>query len=207
MSVKRIFDIVCSFFGLAVLALPLLCMAALIKLHDGGSVFYRGARIGRGGRSFRILKFRTMVANAERIGGPSTADGDVRVTGIGRFLRKYKLDELPQLLNVLLGQMSLVGPRPEVPEYVAMFTDDEKAILTVRPGITDWASIWNHDEGSLLAGFADPEKAYLDVIRPEKIRLQLQYVREHSFWVDLRILLLTATTLLLGRRSQALPQR
>jgi lipopolysaccharide/colanic/teichoic acid biosynthesis glycosyltransferase len=142
-----------------------------------------------------------MVVNADRIGGASTADDDTRITRIGRFLRKYKLDELPQLINVLLGQMSLVGPRPEVPEYVALFTEEEKAILSVRPGITDWASIWNHDEGALLAGAADPERAYLDKIRPEKIRLQLKYVREHSFWVDIGILFLTLSTLLFGRRS------
>jgi lipopolysaccharide/colanic/teichoic acid biosynthesis glycosyltransferase len=123
------------------------------------------------------------------------------VTGIGRFLRKYKLDELPQLINVLLGQMSLVGPRPEVPEYVALFTEEEKAILIVRPGITDWASIWNPDEGALLAGAADPERVYLEKIRPKKIRLQLKYVREHSLWVDLKILLLTLTTLLFGRKA------
>jgi lipopolysaccharide/colanic/teichoic acid biosynthesis glycosyltransferase len=199
--VKRTFDAVCSLLGLAVLLLPLLLVAALTKIHDGGPVFYRGARIGRGGKPFRIFKFRTMVVNADTIGGPSTANGDTRVTGIGRFLRKYKLDELPQLINVLLGQMSLVGPRPEVPEYVALFTEEEKAILTVRPGITDWASIWNPDEGALLAGAADPERVYLEKIRPKKIRLQLKYVREHSLWVDLKILLLTLTTLLFGRKA------
>jgi lipopolysaccharide/colanic/teichoic acid biosynthesis glycosyltransferase len=199
--VKRIFDIVCSLLGLAVLGLPLLFVAALIKLHDGGPVFYRGVRTGRRGKPFRIFKFRTMVVNADRIGGSSTADGDPRVTGIGRILRKYKLDELPQLINVVLGHMSFVGPRPEVPEYVALFTEEEKVILTVRPGITDWASIWNHDEGALLAGAADPERAYLDKIRPEKIRLQLKYVGEHSFWVDLEILFRTLSTLLFGRRS------
>jgi lipopolysaccharide/colanic/teichoic acid biosynthesis glycosyltransferase len=199
--VKRTFDAVCSLLGLAVLLLPLLLVAALIKLHDGGPVFYRGVRTGRRGKPFRIFKFRTMVVNADTIGGPSTANGDTRVTGIGRFLRKYKLDELPQLINVLLGQMSLVGPRPEVPEYVALFTEEEKAILTVRPGITDWASIWNPDEGALLAGAADPERVYLEKIRPKKIRLQLKYVREHSLWVDLKILLLTLTTLLFGRKA------
>jgi lipopolysaccharide/colanic/teichoic acid biosynthesis glycosyltransferase len=186
--VKRVFDFLAALFGLVCL-LPLLL------------VFYRRARIGRRGKPFRIFKFRTMVVNADQIGGPSTANGDVRVTGIGRFLRKYKLDEFPQLINVLLGQMSLVGPRPEVPEYVALFTEEEKAILTVRPGITDWASIWNPDEGALLAGAADPERAYLEKIRPEKVRLQLRYVREHSFWVDLKILFLTMTTLLFGRRA------
>jgi lipopolysaccharide/colanic/teichoic acid biosynthesis glycosyltransferase/ubiquinone/menaquinone biosynthesis C-methylase UbiE len=199
--VKRLFDIAAAAIGLLVLSPLLLAIAILIKRGDAGPLFYRGLRIGLRGRPFRILKLRTMVVNADTIGGPSTADGDPRVTGIGRFLRKYKLDELPQLINVLLGQMSLVGPRPEVPEYVALFTEEEKAILIVRPGITDWASIWNPDEGALLAGAADPERVYLEKIRPKKIRLQLKYVREHSLWVDLKILLLTLTTLLFGRKA------
>ena len=207
LSVKRVFDTVCSLLGLGVLALPFLVVAALVKLHDGGPVFHQGVRIGRRGKPFRIFKFRTMVVNADRIGGPSTADGDPRVTGVGRFLRKYKLDELPQLINVVVGQMSLVGPRPEVPEYVGLFTEEEKAILSVRPGITDWASIWNPDEGALLAGATDPEKAYLDEVRPQKIRLQLKYVREHSFWVDLKILFLTLTTLLFGRGHRTLSRQ
>jgi lipopolysaccharide/colanic/teichoic acid biosynthesis glycosyltransferase len=205
--VKRLFDIAVAAIGLLVLSPLLLAIAVLIKLGDTGPICYRGLRIGLRGLPFRILKFRTMVVDADRIGGPSTADDDVRVTEIGRFLRKHKLDELPQLINVVLGQMSLVGPRPEVPEYVALFTEEEKAILSVRPGITDWASIWNPDEGALLAGAADPERAYLDRIRPEKIRLQLKYAREHSFWVDLKILFLTLKTLLSGRRSRALPNR
>jgi lipopolysaccharide/colanic/teichoic acid biosynthesis glycosyltransferase len=142
-----------------------------------------------------------MVVNADRVGGPSTANDDPRITRLGRFLRKYKLDELPQLINVLIGDMSLVGPRPEVPQYVALYDDREKAILSVRPGITDWASLWNHDEGTLLAGAADPEKVYLEQIRPQKIRLQLAYVAQRSFWTDLRILAQTFRLLLLrGKR-------
>ena len=129
-----------------------------------------------------------MVVNAEKLGGPSTADDDPRITKVGKFVRKFKLDELPQLLNVLKGEMSFVGPRPEVQMYVDMFTEEEKAILSVRPGITDWASIWNPDEGAILAGSPDPEKTYMETIRPEKIRLQLKYVRERSFWNDLKII-------------------
>lgn len=202
---KRWCDLPVSLTALVIASPLLLVLALLVKLTSVGGVFYRGERVGLLGRPFRIFKFRTMVADADKIGGPSTADGDVRVTGIGRFLRKYKLDELPQFINVLLGQMSLVGPRPEVPEYVALYTEEEKAILTVRPGITDWASIWNPDEGALLAGSDDPERVYLEKIRPEKIRLQLKYATEHSFWVDVKILFLTAAKLLFARRPPELP--
>ena len=132
-----------------------------------------------------------MVTDAEKLGGPSTADDDPRITKVGRLLRKYKLDELPQLINVLKGEMSFVGPRPEVQHYVDMFTDEEKIILDVRPGITDWASLWNPDEGAILAGSSDPEKTYMEKIRPQKIKLQMKYVREQSFWSDLKIIFLT----------------
>jgi lipopolysaccharide/colanic/teichoic acid biosynthesis glycosyltransferase len=193
---KRSFDIISSFFGLAVVSPVLVTIAILIKKEDGGPVFYRGARVGRFGKPFRIFKFRTMVVNAEKLGGPSTADDDPRVTKVGKFIRKFKLDELPQLINVLKGEMSVVGPRPEVQMYVDMFTEEEKAILSVRPGITDWASIWNPDEGAILAGSPDPEKTYMEKIRPEKIRLQLKYVRERTFWNDLKIIAQTIITIL-----------
>jgi len=169
----------------------------LIKLNSKGPVFYKGKRIGHLGKPFRIYKFRTMVTNAEKIGGPSTADDDPRITKLGRFLRKYKLDELSQLINVLRGEMSLVGPRPEVQHYVEMFTEEEKAILNVQPGITDWASLWNPDEGAILAGSSDPEKAYMEKIRPQKLKLQLKYVRKHSFWIDLKIILLTLKSIII----------
>ncbi len=132
---------------------------------------------------------------ADRLGGPSTADDDPRITRIGKLIRKYKLDELPQLINVLKGEMSFVGPRPEVQHYVDMFTEEEKAILSVRPGITDWASLWNPDEGKILAGSPDPEKTYMEKIRPTKLNLQLKYVRERSFWVDCRIIMRTIMTI------------
>jgi lipopolysaccharide/colanic/teichoic acid biosynthesis glycosyltransferase len=135
--------------------------------------------------------------DAERLGAASTSDDDPRITQVGRFLRKYKLDELPQLINVLKGEMSLVGPRPEVKKFTDMYTDDEKVILTVRPGISDWASLWNPDEGVLLKGSVDPDKDYLENIRPEKIRLQLKYVRERSFWTDIKIIFLTVKTILI----------
>jgi len=196
---KRIFDIIFSILGLIIFLPLFLIIALLIKKDDKGPIFYRGERIGQFGKPFRIFKFRTMVVNADKIGGPSTADDDPRITKIGKFLRKYKLDELPQLINVLKGEMSFVGPRPEVPFYVNMFTEEEKKILTVKPGITDWASLWDSDEGEILAGSSNPEKTYMEKIRPEKLRLQLKYVNEHSFFVDLKIILETLTKLLFKR--------
>jgi lipopolysaccharide/colanic/teichoic acid biosynthesis glycosyltransferase len=182
---KRVFDFLSSLIGLILISPILVTITILIKNEDGGPVFYRGIRAGRLGKTFSIFKFRTMVINAEKLGGPSTADDDPRITKVGKLIRKFKLDELPQLINVLKGEMSIVGPRPEVQLYVDMFSEEEKAILSVRPGITDWASIWNPDEGAILAGSPDPEKAYMEKIRPEKIRLQLKYVRERSLLNDL----------------------
>ncbi len=194
---KSLFDTVFSFIGLVVF-LPLMAtIVILIRKEDGGPIFYRGIRIGRYGKPFKIFKFRTMVVNAEKLGGPSTADDDPRITKTGKYLRKYKLDELPQLINVLKGEMSFVGPRPEVQQYVDMFTEEEKAILSVRPGITDWASLWNPDEGAILKGSKDPERAYMEKIRPEKLKLQLKYVREGSFRIDLKIILLTLKTIMI----------
>ena len=185
---KRAFDLVVSALGLIVLSPLLLVLALLIKLGSRGGVFYRGLRAGRFGKPFRIFKFRTMVLNADKIGGPSTSADDPRVTRIGAFLRRYKMDELPQLLNVVKGDMSLVGPRPEVLEEVRLYNDQEKHLLDVRPGITDWASIRFRNEGEILRGSADPHQAYREKIRPEKIRLGLEYVQKHSFLTDCRII-------------------
>jgi len=193
---KRLFDIATSLIGLAILGPILFIIALRIRHEDGGPVFYRGLRVGRHGKPFRIFKFRTMAVDAERQGTSSTSDDDPRITRIGKFLRKYKLDELPQLINVLKGDMSIVGPRPEVKKFTDLFSKEERAILTVRPGITDWASIWNPDEGVLLKGSLDPDRDYLEKIRPEKIRLQLKYVRERSLMIDLKIVLLTLLTLI-----------
>jgi len=195
---KRLFDIAFSFAGLVALSPLLLVIAVLIKIDSAGPVFYRGVRVGKDGKLFRTFKFRTMAMDAEKIGGPSTADDDPRITRIGKFIRKYKIDELPQLIDVLRGTMSFVGPRPEVPHYVDMFTADEKAILSARPGITDWATLWNPDEGAILAGSTDPEKTYVEKIRPEKIRLQLKYINERSFAVDMNILFQTLAKLMGG---------
>jgi len=165
---KRAFDFACVLPGLVLLS-PVLAIAALaVKLGDGGPVFYGGLRTGLNGKRFRIWKFRTMVVDAEKTGVTATADDDPRVTRVGRFLRKYKLDELPQLVNVLVGEMSLVGPRPEVPQYTALFTAEEQAILGVRPGVTDRATLWDIAESAVLAGSADPERVCLENIGPER---------------------------------------
>lgn len=194
--IKRLFDITSSLFAIIVFSPVLIALTILIKIDSSGPVFYRGERVGYNGKIFRIYKFRTMVANADKIGGPSTSDSDARITKIGRIMRKSKLDELPQLFNVLFGEMSLVGPRPEVKYYTDMFNDEEKYILSVRPGITDWASLANPDEGAILAKYDDPDLAYEEIIRPEKIRLQLKYVYEKSFLSDIGIIWQTLITVM-----------
>ena len=185
---KRCFDIFFS-LGLILLSTPLMVLiAGIIKLTSPGPILYRGVRIGRDGKPFRMCKFRSMIIDAERRGGSSSGDDDPRITRIGRVLRRFKLDELPQMFNVLSGEMSLVGPRPQVAHDVEKYTAEERAILAVRPGITDWATIWNSDEGAVLAGAADPDQAYIELIRPTKLRLQLEYVRQASLATDLAIL-------------------
>ncbi len=188
---KRFFDVTASLCGLVVTAPLLVLLAIWVKFDSPGPVFYRALRAGRHGKPFRVFKFRSMMANADQIGGPTTSDGDSRVTRSGRFIRKFKLDELSQLINVLRGEMSLVGPRPEIVEKVAKFSDEEKQTLLLRPGITDWASIWNSDEGGVLEGAPDPDAVYEEVIRPTKMKLQLYYYHHRSFWNDLRIICYT----------------
>jgi len=188
---KRSFDIVASLLGLVVFSPLLLAVAVWVKLDSPGPVFYRGRRAGRSNVPFGIFKFRSMVTNADKIGGSSTSGADSRVTRSGRFIRRYKIDELSQLLNVLIGDMSLVGPRPEVISYTDKYDGELLEIFTVRPGITDWASIWNADEGGVLAGARDPDRAYEILIQPTKLQLQIRYVRERTFWTDLKIILYT----------------
>jgi len=189
---KRLFDIIFSFLGLIVVSPLLLVIAILIKKESSGPIFYRGIRVGKDNRPFRIFKFRTMVPDADKLGGPSTASDDPRLLKIGHFLKKYQLDELPQLINVLKGEMSLVGPRPEVKMYVDMMTPEERnVILSVTPGMTDLASLWNFHEGEILKGSSDPEKTYQEKIWPEKKRLQIKYVKNRSFLLDLKIILKT----------------
>ncbi len=188
---KRFIDFTISLIILIIFIPLFIILGILIKKDSEGPVFYKQVRIGKGGKPFRIFKFRTMVNNADKSGVTSTKEDDIRITKVGRFIRKYNLDELAQFINVLKGEMGIVGPRPEIPYYVNMFTEEEKVILSVKPGITDWACIWNPDEGKLLAGSDDPDRDYLEKIRPEKIRLQLRYVKEHSFWIDFKIMLMT----------------
>lgn len=198
---KRLVDILLSSVALIILSPLFAIVAILIKLDSPGPVFYRGVRIGRYGRPFRIYKFRTMVANAEKIGGPSTAADDPRLTKIGRkFVKRFNLDELPQFINVLKGEMSIVGPRPEVPEVINLLPADERNILlSVRPGITDWATLWIRDEAERLEGSPEPHQKYLKEIWPTKRKLALKYVRNHSLWTDFKIMFKTLKVHLIDR--------
>jgi len=188
---KRLFDVVFSLLGLILLSPVLVVAASLVRIMSPGPVFFRQERIGRGFRPFTIYKFRTMVIDAPRLGAAITCDDDPRITPVGRLLRKTKIDELPQLLNVLLGDMSFVGPRPEVRRYVELFRDDYQTVLTVRPGITDIASITYRDEAAILGRAADPQAEYIDNILPHKIRLAKEYRQRSSVLFDLLLILRT----------------
>ena len=197
---KRVTDIFIATIALAFLSPFFLIVALGIKLDSRGPVFFRGLRVGRGGKPFRIYKFRSMVIGAESQGGHSTSLDDVRITRFGRMVRRFNLDELAQLINVVLGDMSIVGPRPEVPYYVDLFTEEEKEVLlSVRPGITDLATLWIRDEGARLAGKEDPEATYLQEIWPEKHRLQRLYIENQSMLMDFKIMLLTLKSHLFDR--------
>jgi lipopolysaccharide/colanic/teichoic acid biosynthesis glycosyltransferase len=192
---KRTVDLLLAVAGLVALSPLLLALAVWVKLDSRGPVFFRGWRAGRMGKPFRVYKFRTMVTDPAEPGGAWTSSGDPRITRAGRTLRRCKLDELPQLINVLAGDMSFVGPRPEVLDEVQRYTAEEKQLLTVRPGITDWSSIKFSQEGDILRNSSDPQRAYSTEIRPEKIRLGLQYVHNHSLRIDAQILVSTARCL------------
>ncbi len=196
---KRTLDVLIAAVALLLLAPLFAVIAATVWLEDQRSPWFRGRRVGRGGQEFHMLKFRSMRPDAWRTGVNSTAAGDVRITRVGRYLRAAKLDELPQLWNVLIGEMSLVGPRPQVAADASLYTGKERRMLEVRPGITDLASIVFSDEGAILAGSADPDLLYNQVIRPWKSRLALLYLERGSWTTDLRVLLLTAGTLVSRR--------
>lgn len=192
---KRIFDITLSLFGLILLLPFMLIIAILIKIDSKGSVFFKQVRVTKNGREFKIFKYRTMRVGSDKY-SQITVGKDDRITKIGLFLRKYKLDEIPQLINVFIGDMSLVGPRPEVPKYVALYTEEQKEILKVRAGITDYASIEFSNENDILADEADPEKAYIEKIMPRKIELNKKYLSEISVITDIKIILLTIKKIL-----------
>lgn len=193
---KRTGDLIVSALALIVIAPLLAVLAIWIKFDSDGPIFYRGVRAGRLGRPFRIFKLRTMTVNPNDRGAACTLSGDPRITRAGKFLRSSKLDELPQLINVLKGEMSLVGPRPEVLDEVDRYTLQEKQLLSIRPGITDWASIKFYREGEILQASQDPVQQYRQFIRPEKVRLGLEYVRHHSLLGDAKIVARTIKVLL-----------
>lgn len=188
---KRVFDIVASGVGLLLLSPLFLLVAVWIKLDSSGPVFYRQVRVGRYNRDFRIFKFRSMRVGSDKGSLVTIGGRDPRVTRSGYFIRKFKIDELPQLINVFIGDMSLVGPRPEVRHYVDYWTKEQLHVLDVRPGITDPASIKFRNENELLEKAEDPEKYYIEVIMQEKLRLYLEYVEKHSFWYDLKLIFQT----------------
>jgi lipopolysaccharide/colanic/teichoic acid biosynthesis glycosyltransferase len=198
---KRLFDIVVSLIGLVCLLPLLLLVAVLIKLDSTGPIFFKQQRIGMRFRPFQILKFRTMVQNAKANSRSITVGDDPRITRVGWFLRKTKIDELPQLINVLRGEMTFVGPRPEVPQYVEMFRKDYEEILKMRPGITDLASIKYRDEAALLGQFENPEEEYVTRVLPDKIGLGKEYVRCSSLAFDLRLIFRTFLKLIQEVRS------
>ncbi len=192
---KRIFDIISSLFGLILLSPFMIIIAILIKLDSKGPVFFKQVRVTKNGREFKIFKYRTMKIGSDKF-SQITVGKDSRITKVGDFLRKYKLDEIPQLINVLIGDMSLVGPRPEVPKYVGLYTEEQREILKVRAGITDYASIEFSNENDILANEADPEKAYIEKIMPRKIELNKKYLSEISVMTDVKIILLTIKKIL-----------
>ena len=199
--VKRFFDIAAASFALLLLSPFLLWIAWRIRQEDGGAVFYRGVRVGLYGKLFRIFKFRTMVINAEKIGGASTSEDDPRITDIGRKLRKFKIDELPQLINVLIGEMSLVGPRPEVPFEVETYDPEWDIVFSVRPGITDLSSIEFRNEGEIIAdsGIEDAHEAYRKLIQPRKLELQKEYALKSSLFLDIKIIFNTLKAVVGGK--------
>ncbi|MCH8741631.1 sugar transferase [Patescibacteria group bacterium] len=187
---KRLFDITFSFFGLIFFLPVILISAFLIKIDSKGPVLYRPLRIGKDEKKFRVFKFRTMVENAEKLGGPSTGFEDKRLTKIGKFLRRYKIDETPQFINVLRGEMSIVGPRPQVEEYTSKYTGEQKLILSIKPGLTDYASIEFMNLDKIL-GDENVDEKYRTKIEPRKNELRLKYAKEHSFWIDIKIIFRT----------------
>ena len=203
MALKRAFDVTASALGLPLLLPAMILIAIIIKLDSPGPVFFRQVRVGRAGRPFRIFKFRSMVVDAARTGTALTVHADPRITRVGRFLRRTKLDELPQVFNILAGDMSIVGPRPEVPEFMKFYSPEQRAvILSMRPGVTDYAAILFRDESALLEQNRDPAEFYRTVIMPIKFFWYERYSREIGVLNDLRIIIATAFILISGREPR-----
>lgn len=188
---KRAFDLFWATVGLCLLWPVFLVVGLLVKIEDRGPVFFRQRRIGWHGRPFHIWKFRTMVVDAEQKGSTLTVGRDPRITQVGHWLRATKVDELPQLMNVWTGEMSLVGPRPEVQKYVDLYSKEQRQVLDLRPGITDLASVKYRRESELLAASSDPGRTYVEEVMPEKIRINLEYAAQANAWADVRVILLT----------------
>lgn len=195
---KSAFDRIFGVIGFVLLSPFLAVIALLVRLTSPGPVLFLQERVGKNGKPFRIMKFRTMVEGAEEMGLKITVGNDARVTRVGETLRKFKLDELPQILNIVKGEMSFVGPRPEVPKYVAHYTQEQKKVLSIKPGVTDLASIKYRKESELLGQSMDPEKTYLEEIMPEKLRINLDYVERASLAYDLRLLWMTVREVFFG---------
>jgi len=190
-AVKRIFDFIASLIGIIIILPILIIVAICIKLDSRGKVLFLQKRVGKDGKPFYIYKFRTMVTDAENLGKQITVGKDSRITKVGAFLRKYKIDELPQLFNVLKGDMSLVGPRPEVPKYVELYTKEERKVLEVRPGITDLASLRYSDENDILGKVENPEEYYINIIMKDKLKLNLEYIEKSNIIFDIYLIIKT----------------
>ena len=190
-AIKRIFDFVASLIGIIIISPILTIVAICIKLDSKGKVLFLQKRVWKNGKPFNIYKFRTMVSDAEKLGKQITIGKDSRITRVGAFLRKYKIDELPQLFNVLKGDMSLVGPRPEVPKYVDLYTEEERKVLEVRPGITDLASLRYSDENEILGKVENPEEYYINVIMKDKLKLNLEYIEKSNIIFDIYLIIKT----------------
>ncbi len=189
--VKRIFDFLVSLIGIIILSPIFVIVSIAIKLDSRGEVLFLQKRVGRYGKEFNIYRFRTMVTNAEKIGKQITVGKDSRITRVGAFLRKFKIDELPQLFNVLKGDMSLVGPRPEVPKYVALYNEEQRHVLDVRPGITDMASLRYKDENDILGKVDNPEEYYINIIMRDKLNLNLEYIEKSNLFFDIYLIIKT----------------
>lgn len=189
--IKRIFDFFAALIGIIIISPVLIIVSIAIKLDSSGNIMFLQKRVGKDGKEFNIYKFRTMVSNAEKLGKQITVGKDNRITKVGAFLRKYKIDELPQLFNVLKGDMSLVGPRPEVPKYVALYNEEQRKVLSVRPGITDLASLKYSDENDILGKVENPEEYYINVIMKDKLSLNLEYIEKSNLFFDISLVIKT----------------